>query len=264
MAESRTLAQACSLLSQALQVRKQDHMDLAPAAREALKRLAGREWAKAAPEPKPPTALASSQPAHPSKAAQLAALREELASDPRATSLESLRETLVFSVGHPDATFMFVGEAPGFEEERQAEPFVGPAGQLLTKIIAAMGFARGEVYISNIVKFRPSTGAADQGTANRKPTVAEMSHFLPYLKREIEIVQPKIIIALGGTAHHGLTGKEASVGSVRGKILDLDGTPLLTTYHPSYLLRNRERSEKKKVWDDMKLALQHLGLTAPK
>lgn len=192
------------------------------------------------------------------KAARLRAVRQEIAEDPLLTTMESLRDTLVFAVGNPDADLMFVGEAPGAEEEKQKEPFVGPAGQLLTKIIEAMGLDRQQVYISNIVKFRP--GVPNQTTQNRKPTSEEMAPFRAYVAREIEIVEPRVIVALGGTAAGGLLHFEGSVGSARQRVHDFRGIPTLVTYHPSYLLRNPQLSERRKLWEDLMKAMEILGM----
>jgi DNA polymerase len=167
---------------------------------------------------------------------------------------------MVFAVGNPDADLMFIGEAPGAEEEKQREPFVGPAGQLLTKIVQTMGLKRESVYISNIVKFRPSTGAPNQGTANRAPTSEEMEASVGFVKREIEIVQPKLIVALGGTAMTGLLGIEDGVGRARGHLHRFEGWPTIVTYHPSYLLRSGELRDKRKVWEDMLFAMEHIGM----
>lgn len=154
---------------------------------------------------------------------------------------------------------MFVGEAPGGEEERQREPFVGPAGQLLTKIIGAMGLQRTEVYISNICKFRPAL--PNQRESNRKPTAQEMAACLPFVMAEIEIIQPKVIVALGATAMEGLLQWEkAAVSRNRGKFHDFNGIPLAVTYHPSYLLHNQELTERRKVWEDMMMVMERLGM----
>lgn len=182
--------------------------------------------------------------------------------------LGSLREVMVFSVGDPDAALMLVGEAPGYEEERQREPFVGPAGQKLTAILKAMGLRRPEdVYISNIVKFRPADGDPRlQGRRNRKPTPVEMEVSLKYVRAEIAVVRPKVIVALGATAAEGLLGVSGSVGSLRNRFHDLAGTPVMVTYHPSYLLRQESdaadggKAEKRKVWEDMLLVMERIGL----
>jgi DNA polymerase len=169
-----------------------------------------------------------------------------------------LRETRVFSTGNPDARLLFVGEAPGAEEERQGEPFVGPAGQLLTRMIAAMGLQREETYITNIVKFRPAV--PNQGESNRKPTREEMAACLDFVLAEIEIVKPEVIVALGATAACGLLGSEEPVGRLRNQFHSLGGVPLMVTFHPSYLLRNTNLSERRKVWEDLLLVMERLQL----
>jgi DNA polymerase len=174
-------------------------------------------------------------------------------------ALASLRDQFVFATGNPDADLMLVGEAPGMEEEKKHEPFVGPAGQLLDKIVGAMGFDRGQIYISNIVKFRPSTGDRNQGSKNRKPTAEEMATSVGYVLEEIEVVQPKVIVALGGTAMEGLLGLEGSVSSHRSQFHTLRSVPVMVTYHPSYLLRSGQNSEKRKVWEDLLLVMEKLG-----
>tara|TARA_R110002096_G_scaffold200639_4_gene384641 strand:+ start:757 stop:1644 length:888 start_codon:yes stop_codon:yes gene_type:complete len=175
-----------------------------------------------------------------------------------ARKLDSLRDTMVFSVGNPDARIVFVGEAPGAEEERQREPFVGPAGQLLTKIIEAMGIPRADVYISNIVKFRPAL--PNQGESNRKPTSEEMASCVAFVKTEIEVIQPDVVVALGGTAAEGLLGLSGSVSRMRSQFHDLSGIPTMVTFHPSYLLRNKQLTERRKVWEDMLMVMEKLQL----
>lgn len=189
---------------------------------------------------------------------KLAWLRERAATWPPARQMESLRKTMVFAVGNPRADLMLVGEAPGAEEERQGEPFVGPAGETLTKILKAMGLRREDVYITNIVKFRPAK--PDQGETNRQPTPQEMACCLPFVRAEIEVVRPKVIVALGSTASQGLLGGDTPVGKLRGRFADFQGVPVMVTYHPAYLLRNPALSEKRKVWEDMLLVMERLGL----
>jgi DNA polymerase len=152
---------------------------------------------------------------------------------------------------------MFVGEAPGADEDIQGEPFVGAAGQLLTKIIVAMGYTRQSVYIANILKCRPDTPG--QAYGNRKPTPAEMQTCAPYVLEQIGWIQPKVIVALGATAIEGLLGRPESISRIRGRFLNFRGIPLMPTYHPAYLLRNQAITEKRKVWDDMLLVLDKLG-----
>jgi DNA polymerase len=167
---------------------------------------------------------------------------------------------MVFATGDPHSPLMFVGEAPGAEEERRGEPFVGPAGQLLNKIIQAMGLERRRVYISNIVKFRPAIPGRSQGEKNRKPEPAEMAAGRPHLLREIEIVHPRIIVALGGSALEGLFGEPCAITRARGTLRDFNGVPVMPTFHPSYLLRNPDPSERRKLWEDMLAVMTLLGL----
>lgn len=170
--------------------------------------------------------------------------------------LASSRTQTVFGVGHSDADLMFIGEAPGADEDAKGEPFVGRAGQLLTKIIQAMGFARGDVYIANILKCRPDMPRGSAG--NRPPTPVEMQTCLPYLAEQIAVIQPKVLVALGATAVEGLLGFRGTMRNLRGTWHTYQETPLMITYHPSYLLRNQSPSEKRKVWEDMLQVMERL------
>lgn len=192
-------------------------------------------------------------------------LYKKVKSDPRCRALGSLRETVVFACGNTNARLMLIGEAPGAEEERLKEPFVGPAGQLLDKILQGMGFKREDVYISNIVKFRPQVGGSqNQGNGNRKPNQEEIKACLKYIMAEIDVVQPDVIVALGGTAANALLGGNTPVGKLRMQSHSLKGIPLVVTYHPSYLLHcetsspGKLNAEKRKVWNDMKSAMKTL------
>ncbi|HST30244.1 MAG TPA: uracil-DNA glycosylase [Chthoniobacterales bacterium] len=187
---------------------------------------------------------------------RLAAVNERVCACVKCPSLANSRTQTVFGVGNPDADLMFVGEAPGADEDAQGEPFVGRAGQLLTKIIKAMGFAREDVYIANILKCRPDTPGSSFG--NRPPTPREMQTCRPYLMEQIGIIQPKVIVALGATAVEGLLGTRLPMHQVRGRWNEFNGTPLMITYHPAYLLRNQSPSEKRKVWEDMMQVLERL------
>lgn len=193
--------------------------------------------------------------------AKLAALRALAETWEPARSMDSLRQTMVFAVGNPHASLMFVGEAPGAEEEKLREPFVGPAGQKLTAIIKAMGLDRPQVYISNICKFRPAI--ENQGSKNRKPTAEEMRACLPFVLTEIDLIKPKVIVALGATAAEGL-GIPGSVGGLRGRFHSTSGIPTMVTYHPSYLLREEAMGDgihaKRQVWEDMLKVMEKLGL----
>ena len=180
---------------------------------------------------------------------KIASLKQQVAKWPPLQKLTDLRKTMVFSTGNPKADIMLVGEAPGYDEERLGEPFVGKAGQKLDGILKAMGVERKNTYISNIVKFRPAM--PNQTTNNRKPTREEMDACLPFIREEVKVVQPKVIIALGGTAAEALLDCEDTVASMRGKFHDYAGIPLRVTYHPSYILHNEATSEKRKLWEDM-------------
>jgi uracil-DNA glycosylase family 4 len=190
------------------------------------------------------------------KAQRLASVRERVCGCTKCAHLASSRTQTVFGVGNPDAEIMFIGEAPGADEDQQGEPFVGRAGQLLTKIIRAMGFARDDVYIANILKCRPDMPAGSFG--NRAPTPAEMQMCRPYLVEQIDIIQPKVLVALGGVAVEGLLGARGTMRELRGRWHSYNGTPLMITYHPAYLLRNQSPSEKRKVWEDMLQVLERL------
>jgi DNA polymerase len=169
------------------------------------------------------------------------------------------RTQVVFGVGNPNAELMFVGEAPGADEDTQGEPFVGKAGQLLTKIIQTMGYSRDTVYIGNVLKCRPDM--PDGAPGNRKPKPEEMRTCFPWLEKQIELIKPKALVALGATAVEGLLGETRPMNQLRGRWLDFRGIPVMATYHPAYLLRNQSITEKRKVWEDMLLVLEKLGAT---
>jgi len=207
--------------------------------------------------PQPP-AIANAAPQTRSKAEALDALRKQTMSCVRCPNLASSRKTVVFGVGNPDAELMFVGEAPGIEEDQQGEPFVGAAGQLLTRIIQTMGLSRSSVYIANILKCRPDTPGQTSG--NRKPAPVEMQNCLPYLQQQIEIIKPRVLVALGATAVEGLIGKTEGITKIRGQWREYLGIPLMPTYHPAYLLRNQSLSVKRQVWEDMIKVMEKLGM----
>src|SRR5947208_4955074 len=190
------------------------------------------------------------------KGALLAPIQARVAVCTKCPHLARSRTQTVFGVGNPDAELMFIGEAPGADEDAQGEPFVGRAGQLLTKIIKAMGFARQDVYIANILKCRPDVPAGSFG--NRVPTPVEMQTCRPYLVEQIEIIEPKVVVALGAVAVEGLLGVRGTMRDLRGRWHTYNQTPLMITYHPAYLLRNQTPSEKRKVWEDMLLVLERL------
>jgi uracil-DNA glycosylase len=192
------------------------------------------------------------------KAVAFAALRERALACAKCPHLASSRKTVAFGVGSIDAQLMFVGEAPGADEDEQGEPFVGKAGQLLTKIIQATGLSRADVYIANILKCRPDTPG--QSSGNRKPTSDEMATCIPYLHEQIDLIRPRVIVALGATAVEGLLGKTLGITKLRGTWKTYRGTPLMPTYHPAYLLRNQAMSEKRKVWEDMLAVMEKLEM----
>ena len=211
-------------------------------------------------QPRPPAPVQapiviSSDPA---KLAAFVDLRARALACVKCPNLASSRKNVVFGVGSIDSPLMFVGEAPGADEDIQGEPFVGKAGQLLTKIIQTMGLTRGSVYIANILKCRPDTPG--QSAGNRKPTPAEMETCIPYLHEQIDLIKPKVLVALGGTAVEGLLGKTVGIMKLRGTWHTYRGIPLMPTYHPAYLLRNQALAEKRRVWEDMLAVMEKLEM----
>jgi DNA polymerase len=163
------------------------------------------------------------------------------------------RKQIVFGSGNPNADLMFVGEAPGADEDEQGVPFIGRAGQLLTKIIEAIGLTRDDVYIANVIKCRPP--------GNRNPEPDEIAECEPFLLRQIESIRPRVIVALGTFAAHALLRTDAPISKLRGTFHEYHGAKLLPTFHPAYLLRSPER--KRDVWDDMKKVRAVLTGDAP-
>ena len=192
------------------------------------------------------------------RSARLVALNEAVRACRQCENLAASRTQTVFGTGNPQADLMFVGEAPGADEDKQGEPFVGRAGELLTRIISAMGLSRGDVYIANVLKCRPDIEPGAPG--NRPPATLEMQRCLPYLREHIAIIQPRVLVALCKTAMTGLTGADQSMSTLRGRWLTFENIPLLPTYHPSYLLRNGSNVEKRNVWEDMMLVMEKLGM----
>ncbi len=191
----------------------------------------------------------------PTGAVGLALVREELG-DCQRCKLAPLRTKLVFGVGNPDAHLVFVGEAPGADEDMQGEPFVGKAGQLLTKMIEAMGYARRDVYICNILKCRPP--------GNRNPEPDEIAKCEPFLKAQLAALRPRVIVALGKFAAQCLLRDDTPISRLRGTFRSYEGIQLMPTFHPAYLLR--DPSKKKEAWEDLKAvnaALKRLGLEPP-
>jgi len=164
-----------------------------------------------------------------------------------ACELHKTRTQGVFGVGDENADWLFIGEAPGADEDAQGEPFVGQAGKLLDNMLKSIGLKRGDnVYIANVVKSRPPN--------NRNPLPDEIAACMPYLRRQIELIQPKLIITLGKIASEALLGREATIASLRGKVHAYQGIPLIVTYHPAYLLRTLQ--DKARAWEDLCLAKQ--------
>jgi DNA polymerase len=192
------------------------------------------------------------------KVAAFADLRQRALACTKCHHLAKARKNVVFGVGNIEARLMFVGEAPGADEDAQGEPFVGRAGELLTRIIQTMGLSRETVYIANILKCRPDTPG--QSSGNRKPTPEEMQTCIPFLHEQIDLIGPEVIVALGATAVEGLLGKTVGIMKTRGHWQTYRGTPLMPTYHPAYLLRNQALIEKRRVWEDMLLVMERLRM----
>jgi DNA polymerase len=178
-------------------------------------------------------------------------LAQRVAACTRCAELVSTRTQTVLGDGQPGVELCFIGEAPGAEEDAQGKPFVGPAGQLLNRIISACGMKREEVYICNIIKCRPP--------GNRTPLPNEAANCREYLDRQLELVQPKFICALGGCAAQNLLNTSLSLGKLRGRFHNYRGIPVLCTYHPAYLLPHRSPGSKKEVWEDMKMLMAKMG-----
>jgi uracil-DNA glycosylase family 4 len=246
---------ALDLVIAALEKIRQESNRAPRASRAALARLQAADPVALSLEtsaPLPDRRLKSSQ----NKAELLTAIRERVRACAKCEHLACSRTQTVFGVGNPDADLMFIGEAPGMDEDQQGEPFVGRAGQLLTRIIKAMNFAREDVYIANILKCRPDTLPGTFG--NRPPTPTEMQTCRPYLVEQIEIIQPRVLVALGAVAVEGLLGMRGTMRELRGRWHAYNDIPLMITYHPAYLLRNQAPSEKRKVWEDMLQVLERL------
>ena len=232
---------------------------LTMAQRDLLDLMDVRVWKRRAPagaEQRPPAGQEQRLPARdegednpPPASLELEALSRKVA-DCTACALHSGRRQTVFGVGNPNAEWMFVGEGPGEEEDRRGEPFVGRAGKLLDAMLQAMQLDRTRVYIANIVKCRPP--------GNRNPSLEEAAACQPYLRDQIGLVQPRLIVALGAVAAHRLLETEQPVGALRGQLHRAPNLacPLLVTYHPAYLLRSP--GQKRKAWEDLQLAMREM------
>jgi DNA polymerase len=180
-------------------------------------------------------------------------IREDIGDCTRCPLHKQGRKQIVFGVGNPEADLMFIGEAPGADEDQQGEPFVGRAGQLLNNMIKAMGVQREQVYIANIIKCRPP--------GNRTPERDECETCSPFLMRQIEVVKPKAIVALGAVAAKTLLAMNAPMSELRGRWYDFRGTKLAVTYHPAFLLRDPR--QKKETWKDLQMVMKYLGMPLP-
>jgi uracil-DNA glycosylase len=198
---------------------------------------------------------AAQMPVPPAKrVAALRAIQEDIGECTRCPLAFTGRHTVVFGEGDPNARLMFVGEGPGADEDAQGRPFVGRAGQLLNNMIVAMGLKREDVYIANIVKCRPPQ--------NRVPEPVEANTCAPFLYRQIDVIRPEVLVALGSTAATYLLGGKAPLSALRGRVHEARGSKLIVTYHPAYLLRDPR--QKKEAWADLQIAMRELGLKAPK
>lgn len=202
------------------------------------------------PQLDPPSANRSEPQTVADQQSSLEKLASKVAQCRRCQELAETRTQTVFGVGNPDADIMFIGEAPGADEDKQGEPFVGRAGQLMNKIIEACHMQREEIYICNILRCRPPS--------NRNPSPEEADNCREFLDAQIEIVDPDYIVCWGSVAAKNLLGTETPIGKMRGQFYEYSGAKVLCTYHPSYLLRNP--SAKKLVWDDMKQLFADMGI----
>jgi DNA polymerase len=233
-------------------------------------RAAGIDWLPIALAHVPETSCAASiehSPdllAQPSQATELSleqrrqeltVLAAKVAGCTRCPALASTRRQTVFGEGPPGAELCFIGEAPGEDEDAQGLPFVGAAGQLLNRMIAAMGMKREDIYICNVLRCRPP--------GNRTPLPDETANCREFLERTLDLVQPKFICTLGGCAAQNLLATTLSIGRLRGKFHDYQGIPVICTYHPAYLLPHRSPERKKDVWEDLKRLLARMGRPVP-
>ncbi len=214
--------------------------------------MMGEETAIPARKGLPQTPASTSTIAPADRAAALQVIREEIGDCTRC-GLHKGRHTIVFGQGDPNARLMFVGEGPGADEDAQGLPFVGRAGQLLNNMIVAMGLKREQVYIANVVKCRPPN--------NRTPEPEEANTCAQFLFRQIDVVRPQVLVALGATAATYLLGQRQPLAALRGSIHAVRGVSLIVTYHPAYLLRDPR--QKKEAWVDLQIAMRELGLRAP-
>lgn len=222
--------------------------------------------------PEIPPAMSRRLPSRPTvdlpqgdKSSRMEWLRNRVQQDPVCRERVRPGKQVVVGVGNLDAKIFFCGEAPGAEEEIQGEPFVGPAGQLLTRMIVGMGLKREEVYIGNIMNWRPElpTAPGREQEGNRPPTPEELNYCLPFLEAQLQIVNPQVIVALGSTAAQGLLGVGSfrTLGEIRGHWKLFAEKPVMVTYHPSYILRNASNRSKRAIWEDLLKVMERVGMT---
>lgn len=235
--------------------------------RQAARPPATRKPPRAVPVKAEPKLPPPPEPMLPSgsKQEQWDALVQLVQGDPVCQKSVRPGKQIVMGGGNLESAVFFCGEAPGAEEEMKGEPFVGPAGQLLDKMIAATGLKRESIYIGNIMNWRPQIPTEDgqEQLGNRPPTAEEMAYCLPYLRAQLEIVKPKVIVALGASAAKGLLGADRfkALGEIRGQWQEFAGVPVMVTYHPSYILRNQSHRSKRAIWEDFLLVMEKLELS---
>jgi uracil-DNA glycosylase len=230
--------------------RRDTTVQIQPEEREPLPRA---KAAAVSPQEEPGEISTKPESAFADPAQGLRAIREDIGDCTRCRLAKQGRKQIVFGVGNPRAELMFIGEAPGADEDQQGEPFVGRAGQLLNNMIKAMGLRREDIYIANIIKCRPP--------GNRTPERDECETCSPFLMRQIATIRPKVLVALGAVAAKTLLAINAPMSELRGKWYDFRGTKLAVTYHPAFLLRDPR--QKKEAWKDLQMVMKDLGLVAP-
>jgi uracil-DNA glycosylase len=230
--------------------RRETTVQIQPEEREPLPRA---KAAAASPQEESGEISTKPESAFADPAQGLRAIREDIGDCTRCRLAKQGRKQIVFGVGNPRAELMFIGEAPGADEDQQGEPFVGRAGQLLNNMIKAMGLRREDIYIANIIKCRPP--------GNRTPERDECETCSPFLMRQIATIRPKVLVALGAVAARTLLAINAPMSELRGKWYDFRGTKLAVTYHPAFLLRDPR--QKKEAWKDLQMVMKDLGLVAP-
>lgn len=196
-------------------------------------------------------------PSKGSKAERLSVLEERVRACPECRRHLKPGAQPVFGAGDPGAAIVLVGEAPGEEDELDGQPFHGPSGELLDRALRAMGLSRDQVYLTHVMKWRPETPT---GLGSRTPTARELAFCAPYLRAQLAVIRPRAVVALGGTVFHALTGDKARISEARGAWREVEGLPLLPTYHPSYLVKNPSLGPKRQFWEDLLAVMEKAGL----